>query len=121
MKQLIRNIALTLMLTFVYISILGMFMVVISSLARADQYDDALGHAKDAFLEQSGANTLITGTEKYFKTQYVDPYGWSRAVMWIGGAGFYVYKHREVRFPVNSVLTINGNLQGGGGGLTFRF
>lgn len=68
----------------------------LSMMAYATDYSDAMNHAKDAFLEQSGANNLMQQTGNYLKNTYVQPYPWLRDTGAVGYGAYYTYRHKSL-------------------------
>jgi hypothetical protein len=82
-------------------------------------YSDAINHAKDAFLAQSGLQKLQDDTLNYMKHTATDEYSWTKQFGAVAGGSFYIYKHRKIEFNLGKGYSLS--LYQYGSGLTLRF
>lgn len=110
MKNLLKNLSLSILMAFV----LGVVLLAMSTLITsvfADQYSDALGSAQQAFMIQSGLQGMEDQTKNYFKSTYLNPitdqYAWTKTFgAGIGGA-YYIYKRRRIDYGISSQVGIS--------------
>lgn len=110
---MLSNIAKTIALSILFLSIIIASTLLLSEASYAADYTDAMSHAQNAFLIQSGLQGMEDGTKNYLKSTYLNPvvdqYGWTRTLGLVGASAWWVYKHRNIPIPLthNCKLTLS--------------
>lgn len=129
MRNLIRAIAYSALIVFMMICALSAFSLFFTHCANAtdlgifgqtqQDYSDALNHAKDAFMAQSGLQKLQDDTVNYVKHRATDQYSWTKEMGAAIGGGYYIYKNRKIEVNLGKGYSLS--LYQYGSGITLRF
>lgn len=117
----LKNVIKTMIYCLVGISVLLAVVLLISSVARSDDYGPALDKAKTAFLDQTGLQKLQDDTTRYLNNRFVDPYWWTKDTTAVVGGAYHIYKTRKIEIKLTGNWTLSLFQFGYGSGLRIPF